>query len=71
MLEELYKEFESHKCISYFPEYEWTEEDPDGDEVKPQEYPGLKLSFKKAEVLLIQKENGHKEFSCLLQLYPM
>lgn len=61
MLEELYREFESHDCISYFPEYDLPEENDDGEEVNPEKYPGLRLSFKKVEALLIQRKDGGAE----------
>ena len=61
ILKGLYNEFKFYDCVSYFPEYSWPEENPDGDVVNHVEYPGLKLSYAKAEVILIQKSALPKE----------
>jgi len=61
MLEELYREFGSHDCVLYLPEYELGEEDDDGIEVDPEKYPGLRLSFKKVEALFIIRKDSSAE----------
>ena len=62
MIEKLHEEFIASSIVSFFPQYKWPIEDDSGICPDPAKYPGLNLTYRTCEALLVEKETVFREF---------